>query len=121
LDSSEDGLSGSQDTVCEDHRHSEHTNALEDVPGDLAALKDVADSVAALAQVVGHVTIHLDHGCFTGIAIGDVGVAGEESIGREGTTFAVVVAAEDDDDVFEGNHHEEGPDDEGEGANEILF
>jgi hypothetical protein len=47
-------------------------------------------------------------------------ISGEERVTTEGASFAFVVGAEDDQNVFHRHHHGEGPDDDGQDADEIL-
>lgn len=120
LDGAQHRLRGREHAVSKDQTDAQDADGLERELGGTRALEEGADAARGRTEVVGGATVERDGGEVQGGVLGDVGEAGEERVERKGAALAVVVGAEDDEGVFDGDDEGQGPDDDGEGADEVV-
>ncbi len=120
LDGSEHALGRRQNTIGHHQRNAEHASDFEGKLGRPRLLEEIPDAASCWAKLAGVMTLQLQEVVAVGVVACNAGVARQERVEGKCAALAIVVGTENDEGVFDGDDQGQGPDDDGERANEIV-
>lgn len=83
-------------------------------------LQELAEALPAWLQLAGEVALQLDGIVIFRVSLDNVRVSRQKAVQGKGASLTIVVGAEDDECVFDGDNQGQRPDDDGQGANQVI-